>query len=140
MIGQPVILFALFILLLGLISLALALSSLARAVKNLKSDTLALAKTVVRQQNDMAGLCSAAIVIDERLIEHDGHLSRLVADIEAANGQREANRSYYLAIDKIKKGANVEELVSECGLSLAEAALLLRLHGAGDLDSRKSSP
>jgi hypothetical protein len=49
----------------------------------------------------------------------------------AATQNNTASASYQMAIRLAKGGASREELMAGCGLSLAEAELVQRLHGAG---------
>ena len=49
----------------------------------------------------------------------------------AATPNNSASASYQMAIRLAKGGASREELMAGCGLSLAEAELVQRLHGAG---------
>ena len=49
----------------------------------------------------------------------------------AATANNTASASYQMAIRLAKGGASREELMAGCGLSLAEAELVQRLHGAG---------
>jgi Protein of unknown function (DUF2802) len=49
----------------------------------------------------------------------------------AATANNTASASYQMAIRLAKGGASREELMAGCGLSLAEAELVQRLHGSG---------
>jgi hypothetical protein len=49
----------------------------------------------------------------------------------AATANNSPSASYQMAIRLAKGGASREELMAGCGLSLAEAELVQRLHGAG---------
>jgi hypothetical protein len=49
----------------------------------------------------------------------------------AATPNNSASASYQMAIRLAKGGASREELMAGCGLSLAEAELVQRLHGTG---------
>jgi hypothetical protein len=53
----------------------------------------------------------------------------------AATANNTASASYQMAIRLAKGGASREELMAGCGLSLAEAELVQRLHGAGSARS-----
>jgi Protein of unknown function (DUF2802) len=53
----------------------------------------------------------------------------------AAMANNTASASYQMAIRLAKGGASREELMAGCGLSLAEAELVQRLHGTGSARS-----
>lgn len=53
----------------------------------------------------------------------------------AATANNTASASYQMAIRLAKGGASREELMAGCGLSLAEAELVQRLHGTGSARS-----
>ena len=54
----------------------------------------------------------------------------------AATANNTASASYQMAIRLAKGGASREELMAGCGLSLAEAELVQRLHGTGSVTER----
>lgn len=56
----------------------------------------------------------------------------------AATANNTASASYQMAIRLAKGGASREELMAGCGLSLAEAELVQRLHGAGSASSARA--
>lgn len=82
-----------------------------------------------RQQHDIAGLCEAAVRMDRRVqklaLDLEGVWQRIE---EWTEGQR-SESSYQMVIERIRQGAEVEEIVNECGLTREEANLLLRLYG-----------
>ncbi len=85
------------------------------------------------QQLDIAGLCAAAIRVDERLLD----LGRSIGEMhEWAQGMARSvgqeMHSYQEAIERIGQGAGVDDLVDECGLTREEAALLIRMHRNDD--------
>jgi transcriptional regulator GlxA family with amidase domain len=133
---NQLVLFALAGSSIGLMLALLALLFVIRVLNKLRKDNLELARTLAQQKNDIVGLCSAAIAVDRRLGEYDDRLSDLLTCVERIRNQKEVHNSYYQAIEKIKKGASKEEIVSECGFSVAEAALLLRLHRASGVGIR----
>ncbi len=86
-----------------------------------------------RQQVDISGLCAAAIRVDERLLE----LGRGIGEMhewtqEMARSAGQEMYSYQDAIERIRQGATTDELVTECGLTREEAALLIRMHRNDD--------
>ena len=103
---------------------------LMRANAKLRRDCLELAGCLARQGNDLAGVCAAGVNIDRLLMDHDQRLRVCLEQIESLQSQEKANHPYHAAIEKLRKGAGAQDLVREFGLSLSEASLLARLHGA----------
>lgn len=115
-----------------------------REQKRLKQDFQVLSTQLQRSNDDVAGLCSAAVAVDKRLAANELHLSNVLNNIyikpqptsqplyeEVVQDEevQDQDQGYELAIEKIRRGANVEELVKSCGLTRDEAVLLVRLHG-----------
>lgn len=124
-----------------LLLMASVLARLWREQKKLKQDLQALAAQLQRSSDDIAGLCSAAVAVDRRLAVNESRISELQAGVgqppssaptvHEDNDQLEDEpaQGYQLAIEKIRRGASVEDLVKTCGLTRDEAVLLFRLHG-----------
>ncbi len=110
-----------------------------RELKRLKQDYRLLADQLHSNKEDVAGLCSAAVAVDQHLAAHDVQLNGLLnlastskpieAGGAAAAKSDQEPQEYEMAIQKIRRGAGVDELVRECGLTRDEAVLLIRLHG-----------
>jgi hypothetical protein len=92
--------------------------------KNLKQDYAQLSNNIERHNKDIAGLCSAAVSVDNRISENNEQLKAVVEQDEP-----QLNHSYDSAIQRVRSGESVEDLVRHCGLSREEAELLIRLHG-----------
>ena len=100
------------------------------AHKKLRQDFIILSEYVERNNNDIAGLCSAAVSVDSRLSDNNAQLNGIVekvADFE--QHEQQSKQPYHSAIQKVRNGADAEELIQQCGLSREEAVLLIRLHG-----------
>lgn len=110
----------------------LALVFLARDHWKLKRTHQALLKKCDEQKNDLAGLCAAAINVDRRLFTQQGRLEELAEGIEDYRAQENSSQPYRIAIQRVKKGASVQDLMDECGFARDEANLLVRLHGSLD--------
>lgn len=117
---------------------AVALILLWRRQKRLKQEYQILRSQLQRGSDDVAGLCAAAIAVDKRLSENESHLNRMLETLKASAEPRpealfpveeEPQGGYSLAIEKIHRGASLDELVKSCGLTRDEAVLLMRLHG-----------
>ncbi|MDD2762308.1 MAG: DUF2802 domain-containing protein [Methylomonas sp.] len=123
--------------LLGLISFFLA--RLWRAQKKLEQDLKVLSAQLESGNGDVTGLCSAAVAVDNRLAVYESRLNDLIDNIadtqahsfgaEEAHEEPVATQGYQHAIEKIRRGADIEELVRSCSLTRDEAMLLMRLHG-----------
>lgn len=106
------------------------LFNLMRANAMLRRDCRELAGCLARQENDLAGVCAAGVNVDRLLMDHDQRLRACLERIESLQLSEQANHPYHAAIEKLRKGAKAQDLVTEFGLSLSEASLLARLHGS----------
>jgi len=100
------------------------------AYKNLRQDYINLRDYVERNNRDIAGLCSAAVSIDNKISDNNAQLNGIVekvADFE--QHEQKTSQPYHSAIQRVRNGADAEELIQQCGLSREEAMLLIRLHG-----------
>ena len=120
-----------------LIAVVVAVFWLARERFQLKRDWQILSSVVDGNKNDIFGLCSAALAVDEKnaLMNEQIHdlKQQLVHVLEKINELQQSdaiNSPYNVDIRKIRDGASVEELMQQSELSYDEAALLIRLHGA----------
>jgi hypothetical protein len=110
---------------------------LVRTQLRLKSDYQALNDIVHGNSNDIAGLCSAALMVDNRIATvdnriavADGQIDDLAAKIADTEQNEQFDHPYSIDIRKVKSGASINELMQNSGLSHDEAALLIRLHGS----------
>lgn len=117
-------------------SLTLAVVWLSRLIKQLKRECANLAAIVESNKNDLFGLCSAAITVNEttaktheQLHELKQQLSHVVDKVTELERTDFVNSAYNVDIRKIRDGANAEDLMKQSELSYDEAALLIRLHG-----------
>jgi len=120
-----------------IVVMLVALFWLVRAQLKLKHDYQVLNDIVHGNCNDIAGLCSAALAVDNRIstVDNrvavtDGQIDDLAAKIADAEQHDQPDHPYSIDIRKVKSGASVNELMQNSGLSHDEAALLIRLHGS----------
>lgn len=109
---------------------------LSRLVWRLKRECANLTVIVDSNKNDIYGLCSAALTVNENtastheqlheLKQQLTHLTDKISELEQGDFM---NNPYNVDIRKIRSGASVEELMKQSDLSYDEAALLIRLHG-----------
>jgi hypothetical protein len=109
---------------------------LSRLVWQLKRESANLTAIVDGNKNDIFGLCSAALTVNEntaktheQLHELKQQLTHVVEKISELEQSDFVNSPYNVDIRKIRDGASVEELMRQSDLSYDEAALLIRLHG-----------
>lgn len=106
------------------------LAWLMRGYKKLRQDYIILSKHVERNNRDIAGLCSAAVCVDSRLSDNNEQLNGIVEKVtDFEQHEQQTSQPYHSAIQKVRNGADAEELIQQCGLSREEALLLIRLHG-----------
>lgn len=126
-----------------LLAMGFFLARLSLEQRKLKQDLQAVMAQLHRQSDDVAGLCSAAVAVDRRLAANESRLNGMREDVgrtslspasvdyetEHDEPEQEPAQGYQLAIEKIRLGVSVEELVKTCSLTRDEAVLLMRLHG-----------
>ena len=125
-----------------LVLIAVMLVFLLREYKKIKHQCRLLEDKFRRNNEDLAGLCSAAVEVDQRLVRNDARLLALLERVselqqpppppQPVSRQPDSNEyaeGYDIAIQKIRSGCGVNELVKHCGLTRDEAVLLISLHG-----------
>ncbi|WP_022947897.1 DUF2802 domain-containing protein [Methylohalobius crimeensis] len=132
----PIFYLALGILSCAVLSLAGILIGLWRRQSRLVRRVDQWQKNQERLQRDLAGLCAAAVRMDERFLELSGRLEGIQQWTQEAG--HEQGSTYQTAIERIREGADVEELVSEWGFSREEAELLIRMHRADGVAGKGS--
>lgn len=117
-------------LLIAMIIMVGVLFWLVKVYLRLKQEFLKLGHTLEQNNQDIAGLCSAAVSVDRRLIESAGEIHGISDKISASERAQKKNNNppYHNAIQKIRNGAKAEELIELCGLSREEANLLINMH------------
>jgi len=104
--------------------------------RRLQRKQRALQDFVQRNSQDIAGLCSAAVTVDDHLRSNAQQMLELLDKIgreqHTVHEQQEEQpaRPYSNAIESARSGADIEELMQDYGLSHDEAVLLIRLHAA----------
>lgn len=110
--------------------LAAAFVWLLRKFMKLKDEYEDLGEIVHGLNNDMRDFYSATLAIDERLTATDEQIGGLADRIANFQQHDSSNHPYSMAIQKVRNGASISELMQTSGLSQDEAALLIRLHGS----------
>ena len=112
------------------IIMVIVLFWLVRAHLKLKHDYQTLADVVRSHSNDISDLYAAAQTADGYMAATDEQISVLYAKFSDYQHNEPSTHPYSLAIQKVRSGASVSELMQNSGLSQDEAALLIRLHGS----------
>ena len=112
------------------IIVVIVLAWLVRTHLKLKHDYQALADIVHGNNNDIADLCTAVLTADGRIAATNEQINDLCAKIADYQHNEPSTHPYSMAIQKVRSGASVSELMQNSGLSQDEAALLIRLHGS----------
>jgi ABC-type transport system involved in cytochrome bd biosynthesis fused ATPase/permease subunit len=110
--------------------MVVAFVCLVRKHQKLKRDHEDLTEIVHGHNNDLRELFAASLTMDDRMAAIDGQLRVLSAKMNDFQQSEASNHPYSSAIQKVRSGASVSELMQNSGLSQDEAALLIRLHGA----------
>ena len=127
----------LFLLIAVVLLVIIGLLMLFFEFKKLKEDHRYLSERLRRNNEDVAGLCSAAVELDQHIASSDAQLNAMMdvvnnlqeTYVQAMESETDMTQDYQKAIQKIRMGVSVEELVKDCGLTMDEAVLLNRLHG-----------
>jgi cell division protein FtsL len=114
----------------ALVVLAIALVRLMRKHRKLKSDYEDLAEIVHGLNNDFRDLYTSTQTTDERITATNEQMGLLIEKVSNFQQVEPTNHPYSLAIQKVRSGASVSELMQTSGLSQDEATLLIRLHGS----------
>ncbi len=128
---SPFLMTIIIAVVIGVVStVVMVLVWLIRKYLNLKRDYQVLTEIVHGNNNDIRELYTTALTVDERTVAIDEKLSVLSEKISAYPQNEPSNHPYSLAIQKVRSGASVSELMQTSGLSQDEATLLIRLHGS----------
>ncbi len=127
-----------------LLFITILLAWLLREQKKIKHDYLILTDRLRRNHEDVTGLCCAAVEVDQHLADNDLSLNSIIERLNsiidmvntdhrsrqplAQTKNEDIGQDYADAIQKIRNGAGVDELVKDCRLTRDEAVLLVRLH------------
>jgi hypothetical protein len=95
--------------------------------KKMMSEELAV---MHRLQNDVHALCIGAINMGKHIDALEQRVIRLAERQDQLELRDPFEQTYAHAIRLAQKGADIEQLVEECGLARGEAELLLRIHRA----------
>ena len=83
----------------------------------------------VRQRDDFAAMCKASVGAGDHLVRLEQQVRRLTERQDQIEMRTAGDRPYTQAIQMVQHGADVDELISNCGLTRGEAELIAMLHG-----------
>ncbi|MDX1572869.1 MAG: DUF2802 domain-containing protein [Methylophaga sp.] len=84
---------------------------------------------IIALEQQLAGLCAAAVGADERVVKFEQMLNKLREQQNTVNMGSGRQQGYEHAIRLARKGVSVDQIVDNCNLSDEEARLISRLHG-----------
>lgn len=112
-----------------MLSAATALWAL-RGLSHCKRQQVQQAQAIADLEQDLRALCAGATGVDARLLKLETEDRRIRERQEQLELHEQGARLYSQAIRMVKKGADVDELMSTCSLSRNEAQLIAMMHGA----------
>lgn len=84
---------------------------------------------IIALEQQLAGLCAAAVGADERVVKFEQMLNKLREQQNTVDLGSSRQQGYEHAIRLARKGVSVDQIVDNCNLSDEEARLISRLHG-----------
>ena len=84
---------------------------------------------IIALEQQLAGLCAAAVGADERVVKFEQMLNKLREQQNTIDLGTARQHGYEHAIRLARKGVSVDQIVDSCNLSDEEARLISRLHG-----------
>ena len=79
-------------------------------------------------RHDLGVLCSGAVGVSERVARIERKLNRLSERQEQMEASTPEAQPYDKAVELARKGATVEELIAQCGISKGEADLVVMMN------------
>lgn len=80
---------------------------------------------ITAMQDDLNAMCNGAVGIGEHLSKLEERTQRLAQRQDALEIQEAPERSYRQAIKMLRNGANLDQIMTDCGLARGEAELLM---------------
>jgi hypothetical protein len=108
----------------------------------MRGEIEALGRDIKSLQQDFGAFCSGASGVGTHLSRVDRQLMRLLERQDQFEVRDSIHSEYDQAVRMIRRGASIDEIISQCNLARAEAELLSRLHApeppGSDDDSMRS--
>jgi len=101
-----------------------------RLTKSLESSVAEVCKKFETIQRDISALCASGVGVDERVGGTERRVRSLIGRLEELEESEafEHLQEFQGAIELAQKGADIDEIVEKCNLTVDEAGLLIRLH------------
>ena len=127
------VVFSLLILVLSLLVGLLVVGSM--LYRHLQRRSERMERALVAMRRDMRVLCTSAVGVGERLIEVEKRLSSTESRQDELEQRDNNEQPYQHAAKLVSMGADIDELIDNCGLSKAEPELVMLMHGAESDDA-----
>ncbi|MEE9494493.1 MAG: DUF2802 domain-containing protein [Gammaproteobacteria bacterium] len=125
-------LLSLFLWVAGLIIttfILIAANKLYRDNQSLIDKVIEQSQRLTRLENDLAALCKASNGEGSHIVKLEQRVRGLIERQEILELRAQKNQPYSRASQLAHEGASIDDLVNGCGLSRAEAELVIMLHG-----------
>lgn len=122
----------LILLLVAVVVVFVALLKQQRTSKKLEEKVDGMQKHFDIVRHDISALCASGLGVDERVGGTERRVRSLVGRLEELeeSDSFEHLQEFQSAIELAQKGAQADEIVEKCHLTVDEASLLIRLHKA----------
>lgn len=98
-------------------------------IRRLRAQLRSREDQTLRQRDDFAAMCKASVGAGDHLVRLEQQVRRLTERQDQIEMRTAGDRPYTQAIQMVQHGADVGELVANCGLTRGEAELIAMLHG-----------
>jgi hypothetical protein len=98
-------------------------------IRRLRAQLRSREDQTLRQRDDFAAMCKASVGAGDHLVRLEQQVRRLTERQDQIEMRTAGDRPYTQAIQMVQHGADVSELIANCGLTRGEAELIAMLHG-----------
>ncbi len=98
-------------------------------IRRLRAQLRSREDQTLRQRDDFAAMCKASVGAGDHLVRLEQQVRRLIERQDQIEMRTAGDRPYTQAIQMVQHGADVAELIANCGLTRGEAELIAMLHG-----------
>ncbi|MBI5462837.1 MAG: DUF2802 domain-containing protein [Gammaproteobacteria bacterium] len=98
-------------------------------IRRLRAQLRSREDQTLRQRDDFAAMCKASVGAGDHLVRLEQQVRRLTERQDQIEMRSSGDRPYTQAIQMVQHGADVTELIANCGLTRGEAELIAMLHG-----------
>lgn len=98
-------------------------------IRRLRAQLRSREDQTLRQRDDFAAMCKASVGAGDHLVRLEQQVRRLTERQDQIEMRTAGDRPYTQAIQMVQHGADVGELIANCGLTRGEAELIAMLHG-----------